>query len=71
MRISNSSVKYINRLWLKSITAWQSVNFQTGTSDHRITFALIRSSIENQIVHKISKIHSEKCLEARRIKKNC
>ena len=63
-RVAGNTVKLIDHIWTNCSSTVQSGVFDTGISDHHITFAFIPSCIERKLTHEKFRDHSESCLEA-------
>ena len=63
-RISRNSIKIIDHNWSNSSQTVQYGVFDTGISDHHITFAFISCFMERNLIHTKFIDHSESCLEA-------
>ena len=62
--ISGNSIKQFDHIQSKSSPIVQSGVFDTGISDHHITFLFVSCCMERKLIHKKFRDHSENCLEA-------
>ena len=62
-RVAGNSEKLIDHIWTNCSSTVQSGVFDSGISDHHITFAFIPSCIERKITHEKFREKSENRLE--------